>query len=85
MLSYNEDRICIITNLTKTNIKQKQASFFGVYDGQEGVAKADYLRDNFHLLLVEDEAFSKNMESALRNTLTKLNKNFAADPKYLGD
>ena len=33
LLSYNEDRICIITNLTKTNVKEKQISFFGVYEG----------------------------------------------------
>ena len=53
-LSYNEDRICIVTNLTKTNIRQKQISFFGIYDGKDGVAKADYMRDNFHICLVED-------------------------------
>ena len=50
-MSYNEDRICIVTNLTKTNIKQKQVSYFGVYDGSDGIARVDYLRDNFHLSL----------------------------------
>jgi len=54
ILSYNEDRICIVTNLTKTSVKQKQVSFFGVYDGNNGVARADYLRDNFHLTLAAE-------------------------------
>lgn len=52
ILTYNEDRICIITNLTKTNIRQKQISFFGVYDGNDGINKADYLRDNYHLMMI---------------------------------
>lgn len=52
MLNYNEDRICIVTNLTKTSNKHKQISFFGVYDGNGGIIKADFLRDNFHLFLV---------------------------------
>jgi serine/threonine protein phosphatase PrpC len=54
LLSFNEDRICIVTNLTKTNVKQQQIAFFGVYDGKDGVAKADYMRDNFHLCLADD-------------------------------
>lgn len=52
LLSYNEDRICIVTNLTKSSSKQRQISFFGVYDGNGGVTKADFLRDNFHLMLL---------------------------------
>lgn len=52
VLTHNQDRICIVTNLTKTNVKQRQISFFGIYDGNDGVAKADYMRDNFHVCLV---------------------------------
>ena len=85
ILSANEDRICIITNLTKTNVKQKQVSFFGVYDGCHGVAKADYLRDNFHLCLVEDDSFPKDMEHAMRRTLKKLSLAFSDDPRYATD
>lgn len=47
----NEDRICIVTNLNKTNIKTKQVSFFSIYDGSQNIYKADYYRDNFHLIL----------------------------------
>ena len=61
LLSFNEDRVCIVTNLTKTNIKQKQVSFFAVYDGNNGVSRADYIRDNFHLTLACDESFPNDM------------------------
>lgn len=47
----NEDRICIVTNLNKTNVKTKQVSFFSIYDGSNGLLRADYYRDNFHLIL----------------------------------
>ena len=56
-LSVNEDRICIVTNLTKTNNKNKQISFFGIYGGSGGALKADFMRDNFHLFLLEDSVF----------------------------
>ena len=78
-LSYNEDRICIVTNLTKTSVRQRQVSFFGVYDGKDGVAKADYLRDNFHLCLTEDAGFPQEMETALKRTLKKLSAAFNED------
>lgn len=51
LLSYNEDRICIVTNLTKTNVRARQISFFGIYDGNNGLTKADYMRDHFHVCL----------------------------------
>lgn len=85
MLSYNEDRICIVTNLTKTNAKHKQISFFGVYDGNGGIAKADFLRDNFHLLLIEDLSMCTDMESAMRRTLQRLTQMFSEDAKFQND
>jgi hypothetical protein len=85
MLSYNEDRICIVTNLTKTSTKQKQISFFGVYDGNGGINKADYLRDNFHLLLVEELVVIVDMESAMRRTLQKLTAMFNEDHRFQND
>lgn len=51
----NEDRICIVTNLNKTNVKTKQVSFFSIYDGSQNILKADYYRDNFHLVLNTNE------------------------------
>lgn len=85
MLSYNEDRICIVTNLTKTSSKHKQISFFGVYDGNSGILKADFLRDHFHLLLVEDLALCADMESAMRRTLQRLTQTFSEDARFQSD
>jgi serine/threonine protein phosphatase PrpC len=85
LLNYNEDRICIVTNLTKNNAKHKQVSFFGVYDGHNGTGRADYMRDNYHLMLIQDDAFPTNMETALRRTLIRLNSGFAEDPRFSGD
>ena len=50
----NEDRICIVTNLNKSNHKHKQISFFSIYDGSNGLLKTDYFRDHFHLILNSD-------------------------------
>lgn len=37
----NEDRVCIVTNLNKkSQTKNKQVLFFGIYDGKNGPAKA---------------------------------------------
>lgn len=32
--SVNEDRICIVTNLTRSSSKEAQVSFFSIYDGR---------------------------------------------------
>jgi len=49
--SVNEDRICIVTNLNKTSFKNRQISFFGIFDGHQGTFKADYYRDHFHVII----------------------------------
>ena len=85
MLNYNEDRICIVTNLTKTSNKQKQISFFGVYDGNGGVNKADFLRDNFHLFLVQDIAVAVDMELVMKKTLQRLGQMFNEDYRFKDD
>ena len=36
----NEDRVCIITNLNKSLCKDKESSFFGIFDGKNGALKA---------------------------------------------
>ena len=84
ILSFNEDRICIVTNLTKTPNKTQQVSFFGIYDGKDGVTKADYLRDCFHLRLASEESFPGNMAQALRNTLGKVTHAFRYEERFRG-
>lgn len=36
----NEDRICVITNLNKSIMKDQQISFFSIFDGNNGASKA---------------------------------------------
>jgi hypothetical protein len=74
-----------VTNLTKNNTKHKQVSFFGVYDGNNGTGRADYMRDNYHLMLIQDEAFPNNMEIALRRSLHRLNVGFSEESRFNGD
>ena len=57
---YNEDRVSIILNILKPKNKQfsgewPQICFFGVFDGHGGAACADYLRDNLHNFVVQNE------------------------------
>lgn len=74
-----------MTNLTKTPNKAQQVSFFGIYDGRDGVAKADYLRDCFHLRLASDESFPQNMHQALRSTLTRTTSAFRNEERFRND
>jgi protein phosphatase 2C family protein 2/3 len=48
--NYNEDRVSIVTHFGL----EKDSSFFAVYDGHGGSACADYLRDNMHKLLAQE-------------------------------
>lgn len=68
----NEDRVCIVTNLNKTSNKANQVSFFAIYDGHNGASFADYMRDCLHTLLIEDDMFWKDIETAIRNALRKV-------------
>ena len=56
----NEDRVSIILNITKPGTEHVQASFFSVYDGHEGNAYADFLRDNLHQYIIREQSFPKN-------------------------
>jgi protein phosphatase 2C family protein 2/3 len=58
---YNEDRVSIILNILKPknkinlDIEWPQICFFGVFDGHGGSACADYLRDNLHNFVVQND------------------------------
>lgn len=57
-------------------MKDKQICFFGVYDGHNGVGKAEFYRDNFHAVLSRDEYFLKDMERAVKRSIISLDKSF---------
>ena len=68
---YNGDRVSIILNILKPkskahlNIEWPQICFFGVFDGHGGAACADYLRDNLHNFVVQNENFPQFPQEAI--------------------
>ena len=42
-----------------------QVSFFGVFDGHGGASCADYLRDNLHNYVVQNENFPLKPQEAI--------------------
>lgn len=67
--------------MNKSMISKKQVSFFGIFNGKNGVVKAEYYRDNFHLLLYRDEYFFRDMERAIQRTLIIIERNFEEDKR----
>ena len=53
-----------------------KAAFFGVYDGHQGSACAEFLRDNLHKFILRDKNFPKRPEIALKNGFAKAEREF---------
>ncbi|CDW77140.1 serine threonine protein phosphatase [Stylonychia lemnae] len=69
---YNEDRVSIILNIVKPknkilpqNAEWPQICFFGVFDGHGGAACADFLRDNLHNFVIQNQNFPSNPKEAI--------------------
>ena len=77
---YNEDRVSIIINMNKPknyNKKWPKISFFGIYDGHGGETCSEYLRDNLHKLICENnEFFPENIPQAIRVGFKKAEDDF---------
>ncbi len=69
--NYNEDRVSIILNMTKPankNLHDKEwpkCSFFAIYDGHGGSLCADFLKDNLHQIILQQESFPSDPAQAL--------------------
>lgn len=67
--NYNEDRVSIIINMNKPQnykaLHWPKVSFFGIYDGHGGYTCAEYLRDNLHKFIVQDQNFPNNIPEAI--------------------
>ena len=79
--SYNEDRVSIIVNMSKPRGYYKKiwprVSFFGIYDGHGGELCSEYLRDNLHKLICQNnEFFPENIPEAIKLGFSKAEKNF---------
>lgn len=48
------------------NYQSKKVSYFGLFDGHGGSGCAQYLRDNLHQIIAQQEAFPLQPESALK-------------------
>ena len=80
---YNEDRVSIILNILKPRNKQipanfewPQICFFGVFDGHGGANCADYLRDNLHNFVIQNEQFPQNPEEAITAGFKECERSF---------
>ena len=78
---YNEDRVSIILNIAKPQnytggYWPKNLSIFGLFDGHSGNKCCDFLRDNFHLYLIRNPLFPKEIEAAISDTFAKLENDF---------
>ena len=78
--TYNEDRVSIIINMNKpkdyTKGKWPKISFFGIYDGHGGEGCSEYLRDNLHKLICNNEYFPENVIEAIKLGISKAEEDF---------
>lgn len=78
---YNEDRVSIILNIAKPSnftgrYWPKNLSVFSLFDGHSGSKCCDFLRDNFHLYLINSPLFPKDIEGAIYEAFAKLENDF---------
>ena len=77
--NYNEDRVSIIINMNKPyNFMKKwpKTSFFGIYDGHGGEGCSEFLRDNLHKFICENNFFPDNIQEAIKYGITKAEYEF---------
>ena len=63
-------------NKASLDIEWPQICFFGVFDGHGGSACADYLRDNLHNFVVQNEQFPQNPIEAIKEGFRDCERNF---------
>ena len=80
--NYNEDRVSIMLNMAKPknfNGKWPKISFFSIYDGHGGKKCSEYLRDNLHKNITENNFFPFNINEAIKFGIKKTEKDFFAN------
>jgi len=58
------------------SLKNSYCSYFGLYDGHSGNSCADYLRDNLHHYVLENNYFVSDKEKALYEAINLAEKKF---------
>ena len=77
--NYNEDRVSIIINMNKPKNylkKWPKISFFGIYDGHGGEGCSEFLRDNLHKYICENDYFPENIPEAIKYGIQKAEYEF---------
>lgn len=76
----NEDRLSIIINIPCpegfTLEKWPHCSFFGIYDGHGGKMCSNFLKDNLHRLIFENEHFPSRPKESLFRGFLKAEEDF---------
>lgn len=68
---YNEDRICVKVNMPLPSIKDNEEKkrtwhYFGIFDGHAGKKCAEFLKNNFFQILVQNKLFPEKISKALK-------------------
>lgn len=82
--NYNEDRVSIIINIKpKFGVKHWPAcSYFAVFDGHGGNKCADYLKDNLHSFIINNQNFPNNPKKALQEGFELCENQFISTVNY---
>jgi protein phosphatase 2C family protein 2/3 len=76
----NEDRVMIISKIAKPANKLVEkwplCSYFGVYDGHMGKECCNFLRDNLHNFIIQDDSFPSDPAHALIQGFSKAEEEF---------
>ena len=67
--TYNEDRVSIVINVKRKSAwsgkRWPSCAFFGVFDGHGGAACADFLKDNLHSYILDQDCFPEDVPRAI--------------------
>lgn len=78
--SHNEDRIKILQNIEKphgfTEEKWPKTSFYGLFDGHSGKFCADYLKENLHSSILNENNFPHRLKQAITNAFEQTDADF---------
>ena len=78
--TYNEDRVSIVINIKrKSEYKPSRwpnCSYFSIFDGHGGALCADFLKDNLHKMILENQNFPEKPEVALEQGCAQAEHDF---------
>ena len=76
----NEDKIIVISQIKKpSTLKMKtwpKISYFGIFDGHGGEGCAEFLKNNFLNVLIENKNFPIDIKLSLAETFEKIEEDF---------